>query len=218
MNRFNSIILELHYLPCIQYFTKLLHYPSVILEQKEHYQKGSYRNRTLIATANGILRLSIPLKKGKNEQQPIRSVEIAYDENWQAQHWQAIRSAYGNAPFFEFYADELKAFYEKQLTNHLFDFNLMLLNFLLEKIQMNPNIDLSVDYKRLYPASVQDFRNSITPRKKDQKEDLLFHPMKYPQVFQEKHGFLPNLSILDALFCLGPGALILLEQSINKNN
>ncbi|NJK84178.1 MAG: WbqC family protein [Saprospiraceae bacterium] len=108
-----TILLELHYLPCVHYFTKICQYPKVCLEQHENYLKRSYRNRCHLAAANGILRLSIPLEKGKNQQMPIRSVKIAYDEPWQKQHLKSIHTAYGNAPFFNDYMDELAYFYHQ---------------------------------------------------------------------------------------------------------
>ena len=100
-----AILLELQYLPPIQYFTKFFQHENVVIEQYEHYIKRSYRNRCHIATSHGIQRLSIPLKKGKNEQQSIRKVQIAYGESWQKNHWSAILAAYSNAPFFEHYEE-----------------------------------------------------------------------------------------------------------------
>lgn len=211
-----KILLSLHYLPNTQYFSKFLLFGEVILEQYENYQKGSFRNRTQIASANGSLRLSIPLVKGKNEQQSIRAVKIAYHENWQAQHWQAIRSAYGNAPFFEFYADGLYPFYHHQY-EFLFDFNFKLLEFFLLQIGIKTPIKFSDAYNKVILEEIADFRGKISPKINFLEMDSTFKPIKYAQVFEEKHGFLPNLSILDALFCMGPGAIMHLQQSININ-
>lgn len=207
-----AVLLELQYLPCVQYFSKLAHYPVVYIEAEENYQKGSYRNRCHIAGANGLLRLSIPLKQGKNEQQNIREVEIAYKEPWQSQHWNSIRSAYGNAPYFEFYAGQLKPHFEEKPA-FLFDFSYGLLQTLLELLQLDASLRLTDAYEKETPKSLLDLRNAIHPKKHRRRADTHFTPAPYPQVFLEKHGFLPNLSILDLLFCTGPQAPLILEES-----
>ncbi len=213
---YNAILVEIHYLPCIQYCSKFFGFERVILEQYEHYNKGSYRNRCHIAGVNGQLRLTIPLRKGKNEQLPLREVKIAYEEPWQRQHWESIRSAYGNAPFFDFYADELSVFYQKKYS-FLFDFNLELLEWALGQLPGAAPLEYSGHYQKEPEKEVLDFRNAISPKAHRQKTDKHFQIINYPQVFQEKNGFLPNLSILDMLFCTGPQASLILEQSIAKN-
>ena len=112
-----SILLEIQYLPSLQYVSKLLQCPKIYLEQHENYSKGSYRNRCHIAGAQGLQRLSIPLEGGKHQQQPIREVRISNDESWQSQHWTSIKSAYGKSPFFEHYADVFLPFYKKEYEN-----------------------------------------------------------------------------------------------------
>lgn len=213
-----AILLELQYLPPIQYFAKLVEYSEVWIEQEENYRKGSYRNRCHIATANGLMRLSIPLEKGKNEQMPIRQVRIAYEEPWQRQHWIGIRSAYGRAPFFDFYAEELAPFYEKEWA-YLFDFNWALLLKLMELIGLPADLRLTEAYQEKPAANISDYRNSIFPKKHRQKKDSRFKAPKYRQLFEERHGFMPNLSILDLLFCTGPQTLLYLESAIvNSEN
>ena len=175
--------------------------------------KGSYRNRCHIAGPNGLLRLSIPLEKGKNEQQSIKSVRIAYHESWQNQHWNSIKTAYSSAPYFEFYADGLAEFYNKKY-ELLYDFNWEILQFLLEQIPVEATIEESEEYKKQPGPQILDGRNSIFPKKHRQKEDLYFEAKAYPQVFEEKNGFLPNLSILDLLFCYGPQTPLHLESCI----
>ncbi|MFM9949780.1 MAG: WbqC family protein [Saprospiraceae bacterium] len=196
------ILLEIQYLPPIQYLTKLASGEPVFIEQWEHYQKGTYRNRCHIAAANGLTRLTIPLIKGKNEQQAIREVRIAYFEPWQRQHWQSIRSAYGNSPFFEFYADALQPFYEKPFP-FLFDFNLELLQTLLKLLRMDVKLQLTDAYADVVPSDWTDLRNAIHPKPHLQKPDPHFTPKPYNQVFEDRYAFLPNLSMLDGLFCLG---------------
>ncbi len=212
----SNILIELHYLPSIQYFTKLLHYPTVYLEAEEHYIKGTYRNRCHIAGANGLLRLSIPLEKGKNEQQPIREVRIAYHEPWQPEHWESIKSAYGKSPFFEHYADFIEPFYQKQY-EFLFDWNWDLLQLMIQLVGIQPNIQFTTSYQKMPPEGILDYRNIISPKAHRQIDDPHFQPIRYEQVFIEKHRFLPNLSILDLLFCTGPEAFRILHSTFHMD-
>ncbi|MCI5080913.1 MAG: WbqC family protein [Saprospiraceae bacterium] len=208
------LLIELHYLPNIQFFSKLYLYQNVCIEQHENYLKGSYRNRAHIAGSNGLLRLSIPLQKGKNEQQGIQEVRIAYHEPWQQQHWASIQSAYGNAPFYEFYADAFEPLYQQQF-EYLFEWNKALLETILSFLEYPASLTYSSAFRQIGQAGpYTDFSNGIFPKKHRQKEDAHFEPQPYPQVFSERNGFLPNLSILDLLFCTGPQASIILEQSV----
>ena len=203
------MVIETQYLPPISYFAVLLKQQSISIEQYENYQKGSYRNRCHIATANGILRLSIPLEKGKNNQLPIKEVKIYNHDNWQTQHWRAIKSAYGKSPFFEFYADELAPFFQKKY-DYLLDWNMDLLHFMIENIGLPVEIKRTDNYVEK-TDNLQDFRNLISPKRKTS-----FHNIYYGQVFEDKHGFLPDLSILDLLFCKGPEAILIIDNLKNS--
>jgi hypothetical protein len=174
------------YLPPLEWFALPVQDTIITLEAMEHYQKGSSRNRCLIAGSNGIQRLSIPLEKGKHQQTPIRSVRIAYHDNWPMVHWRSIQSAYGNAPFFEYYADELNAIYSSKPA-FLFDFNVSLLEFVLKKAKWTHRIVFSEEYNPFTPVA------ATTP----------YTPKRYPQVFEDRFGFQPGLSVLDALMCCG---------------
>ena len=207
------ILLELPYLPNVQFFTKFLQEGAVVLEQHEHYLKGSYRNRCHLAGSHGLLRLSVPLRKGKHEQLPIREVRIAYDEPWPHQHAETIRSAYGRSPYFEFYGPELLDFYQRPY-DLLFDLNLDLLQFLLRALQIEWTPRFTDAYQPSPPAGWTDLRDAIHPKAHRQVKDPRFRAAKYPQVFAEKHGFLPNLSVIDLLFCAGPQARLVLAECI----
>lgn len=209
----SKIVLETQYFPPIAYFSTLLQADSLVLEACEHFQKGSFRNRCAIATSMGIHILSVPLKKGKNTQQPIREVAISYDMSWQKQHWQALRTAYGSAPYWEHYSPVFEKFFTKKYP-YLFDLNFEILETVLTilKIKNSLTISLSTDYKPIYTDGTSlwnipkqagnnreggDFRNTITPKTNH------FDSKKYPQLFEDRNGFIPNLSILDLVFCCG---------------
>lgn len=195
-------LLELQYLPPVQYLHKFTQY-HIVIEAQENYKKGSYRNRCMIASANGPLRLSVPLLKGKHQQSPIREVEVDNRRDWQRIHWQSIRSAYGRAPFFEFYADAFHDLYQQSF-QYLWDWNWALLQELLQALQL-PLPSFTEEYAKVLPPGTLDFRDRISP-KKDYVLDHTFRPQPYPQVFEDRHEFLPNLSALDLLFCAGPEA------------
>lgn len=208
----NSVLLEAHYLPSVQYFTKLIKYPILILEAHENYQKGSYRNRCHIAGANGLMRLSIPLRKGKNKQLGILQTEISYDEPWISQHWHSIKSAYGNAPYFPYYQDELQDVFQ-QKPRFLFEWNKALVQLVIDLLQLPIEIRESDHYSTSVSDEIHDLRGHIHPKSHRQQVDHNFQAVPYPQLFEERHGFLPNLSILDLLFCTGPQAILYLEES-----
>ncbi len=202
--------MSLHYFPNIQWFSKI-HYGNTLIEQYENYSKGSYRNRCHIIGGNGIQRLSIPLLKGKNQQTPIKDVKISYHSLWQKEHWQSIRSAYGNSPFYEFYSEAIEASIFNT-TDYLFDFNLNIIQVIFDLIGLDQNdIKFTEDYQ--HETNNLDFRNSISPKLKIHSIDSSFKSHEYAQVFLERHGFVENLSILDLLFCTGPNALHILEES-----
>ncbi len=209
MHSQNSILIEAQYFPPISYFSLFYHptFDTLILEAHENYQKGSYRNRCHITNSTGMQVLSVPLLKGKNQKQPIRDVRIAYDQDWQKQHWQSIRTAYGSAPFWDYYAPMLEPFFTKKY-DYLFDLNGQIIDtiFKILKLHKSINITLSNDYE-LNITDGWDYRHIILPRKNS------FQGEKYAQIFQEKTGFLPNLSILDLILCTGTQAGEILKKS-----
>lgn len=207
----HRLLIEAQYLPPVQYFVLLAQAEELRLEACEHYQKRSYRNRCVLAGANGLLPLSVPLAKGKHQQQTITAVEIAYHQPWPSEHWHSIRSAYGKAPFFEFYADEIEAVLRARPAT-LFALNRALLEKLMELLQIDCTIALTESYAPA-PEGLLDLRDAVHPKAPKRP----FKALPYPQLFLERHGFLPNLSILDLLFCTGPQAAVLLEQFAEQN-
>ncbi len=193
---FKSCITELHYLPSVAFFSQIIDKEEVTIEIFENYQKGSYRNRCHIVGANGLMVLSIPLEKGKHQQTPIKEVKINYSENWHTRHWQSIKSAYGRAPFWEFYADDFYRIYQKKHL-HLLDFNLELFNLCCKILKIKLLVNFSTKYQNENTATnEQDCRNLILPNRN-------FDMPRYPQLFEERHDFVPNLSILDLILTNG---------------
>ncbi len=215
-NQKTDVLLSSAYLAPIQYFTKLVSYQQIYIEYCESYLKQSYRNRTVILAANGPLQLSIPVADGPRAKGPIKDLKLSFDQPWQMMHWRGISSAYNSSPFFEHYADDLAQFFHEKKWKYLFDFNLEIQNVILKAINLNVTIDLTAEYYQQgkVPDNKDDFRYAIHPKSQKQEPDQHFIPIPYIQVFNEKWGFVPNLSILDLLFCEGPETISLLRSCI----
>lgn len=211
-----NVLLSSAYLAPVQYYTKLISYETVWIELWEHFLKQSYRNRCTILTANGAQNLSIPVTEGSNSKRFVKEVRISYDHPWQKLHWRAILSAYNNAPFFEYYADSLAPFFHHQKWHFLIDFNKEVQSVILKELNENVAVETTQSYvtSDAVLPDCHDFRSSIDPKVSRQKEDHNFQPSIYMQVFQEKFGFTPNLSIIDLLFNEGPMAVGVLKNSI----
>lgn len=206
-----ELVIDLHFLPCIEYFCALMRHKKVLLENDESYVKGSFRNKTFIVTSNGKQRLSIPLKRGKHQQKNIQAVEISYSEDWQRQHWKSIKTAYENAPFWEDYSYDISSLLI-QKNNTLWEYNLNILKGLIEILDIECNIIFTEEYLKEYPNHL-DLRQRILPKNEDWVLDNI-NPMKYGQVFEDRQKFIPNASILDLLFCKGPEGVLVLERML----
>lgn len=192
------------YLAPIQYYSKLTAYDEIRIEAEENYPKQTYRNRCLIASANGVQTLSVPVEKPATLKAPTRDIRISDHGNWRHLHWHALVSAYNMSPFFEYYVDDFRPFYEKPY-HFLIDYNDALQATICALLDLHPHI---VRTKRYDPSPANDFRTAIDPRRPH--PDEAFTPRPYYQVFRNKHGFLPNLSIVDLLFNMGPEAVLFL--------
>ena len=206
-----SVYLATSYLGPIQHYCKMLQYPEVHIETAENYVKQTYRNRCTIAAANGALSLSIPIVKPDTLKCQTKDIRISDHGNWRHLHWNALVSAYNMSPFFEYYADEFAPFYEKKY-EFLFDFNEELRTLVCNLLDIQPHIIYTETYE---PEVENDFREIIRP--KHEGIDTDFHAEPYYQVFRDKYGFLPNISIADLLFNMGPEGVIILRKSINAN-
>ncbi|MCD8043505.1 MAG: WbqC family protein [Tannerellaceae bacterium] len=204
----SAIYLSTAYLAPIHYYSKLYHYPVVYIEQWENYTKQTYRNRCTIAGANGPLSLSVPIIKPETVKCLTKDIRISDHGNWRHLHWNALVSAYRMSPFFEYYADDFAPFYHEKQFDFLIDFN----NTLQELICGLLDLETEIRYTETYQTEVEtDFREAIRP--KHAPEDPSFYLRPYYQVFQKKNGFLPDLSIVDLLFNMGPEGLLILKES-----
>jgi hypothetical protein len=197
----------------VQYFVHLTRGP-VIIEKYANYSRQTYRNRYIIAAANKPLSLSIPVEKGNATKIPDKDVRIAYHTPWQKNHLRSIISAYNASPFLEFYIDDLMPFFEKKYT-FLMDFNLKATELICNLLELNTQISFSETYIQEPPKDeILDMRDRIHPKRPFKTEDPVFQPLSYNQVFDERHGFVANLSVLDLLFNKGPEARMILEKSL----
>lgn len=206
-----SLLIEPHYLPSLEYMTVLQQFNEITWEQHEHYVKQSFRNRCYIYTAQGVEMLVVPLTN-KHGKVPGRDVRIDYSLHWQNNHWRTIESAYRKAPYFEFFADDLKTILYKN-HEYLFDLNLELLSFCLKSIRHKPSISVSVAYEKSPDSTFYDLR-SVIHAKKPYSDRSIFKSTPYQQVFGNQ--FAANLSLIDLLFCEGPRTGSLLLASRNK--
>lgn len=210
MTQHPGILLSTAYFAPIQYFSKLAVFPEIQIEQHENFIKQTYRNRCVILGANGPVSLIVPVEKGRGTKIRIKDLRIAYDEEWQRNHWRTIFSAYSSSPYFEYYVDDIEPFFRKKY-EFLFDFNLRITEQILRILEISPKMKMSDDFE-LYPPNFVNFREQISPKKHLTIEDHHFRSIPYTQVFAEKFGFVPNLSILDLIFNEGPSAISVLEE------
>ena len=206
------MLLSTAHFPPLQYISKIVNADSFYLESKENYQKQSYRNRHIIFGANGPITLSIPIVKGRTPGSPIKEVKIDSTDRWRSIHQRAIESSYRHSPFYEFYYDDLRVFWEKDW-KFLYDLNLEILICILELLELDINILETSSFSREVEESGTDYRQRIHP-KKPWQDDPEFISVEYTQNFSDRHGFIANLSIIDLIFQTGPEAVGILKKSI----
>lgn len=194
------------YLPSIPCFA-LLSQKKVIWEVCDNYQKQTYRNRAYICTDQGKYMLSIPIiHKGKKQgRQLYKDVELENESRWQRQHWRTLQTAYRTSPFFEYYEDEFEPLYSKNF-KYLMDFNFTTIEVLATCFQIELDFFRTEEFIDNVENLV-DARNLVNAKSKLSMEQL-----SYVQVFQNKHGFIPNCSAIDLLFNEGPAALTYLQN------
>lgn len=200
-------IVSLPYFGSCHFYKAFITYDKICIEKIENFQKQTFRNRQYIYGANGKLMLNIPVKHSKSSvRRKYVDCKIENSFKWQELHFKSLETAYRTSPYFEFYEDDLIPLYRKTYDS-LFDFNLECFKTILELLQIEIEISFSESYKEKYSDNVHDLRHLINAKT---QYDLEFKP--YHQVFESKHGFIENLSILDALFNLGPETVSYLKS------
>ena len=203
-----SVLLPTSYLAPVSYYSLLLGADKIEIELFEHFQKQTSRNRCSIYSPNGLQQLIIPLD-GRKDKSLTKDIRICYDAPWQKLHWRSLESAYRSSPFFEFYEDDLKEFYTERY-DQLYEFNSAIQNKVLELLKIKKEFSFTSEYNKV-PVDCTDHRDHLT---KKHLVELKNFP-RYIQVFEDRHGFLPNLSIADLLFDMGPQAVDYL-RTINR--
>lgn len=198
----SPILLSTAYFPPIQYFTLFMEGSDIIIEGHENYTKQTYRNRCKIYSPNGVQVLSVPVERGSFHKVNITDLRIDYSRPWQNNHLRALKTAYSSSAFYEFYIDELAEIISQKY-DYLIDMNMDMLGNLLALLELDNKLDISLSYKDKGTVD-NDYRDSFHPKKEDQ--EFIYDIPEYFQVFSIEKGFVPNLSILDLIFNMGPEA------------
>lgn len=194
-----AILLSSTYFGPVQWYQKL-NRSDCFIERYDSFIKQTYRNRCVIPTTNGPLALTVPVER----QRYMKDIRISDHGEWRHQHWNALLSAYGESPFFEYYEDDIRPFFEKRW-EYLYDFNWEIMEKMCSLLDVRPNVKSTEAYQH---EAEHDFRDIIRPKHPGVDSD--FVPRAYYQVYQQKFGFMPNMSILDLLFNMGNEAIFYL--------
>ena len=206
-----ALLLSSTYFGPVQWYQKLNRAVSCVIDASENFQKQTYRNRCIIASPSGPLALTVPVEhNGSATSTPMADLRISDHGNWRHIHQKALESAYGESAFYDYYVDDIAQFYT-QRWERLFDFNLDITRLMCRLLDIHPTLQVTTDFIRPDEAPSMgyiDLRNAITPKHPQPDND--FNPVPYYQVYQQSNGFLPNLSILDLLFNMGPESIFYL--------
>ena len=200
----NVVLLSTAYLPPIEYIIQCLRFQKVLIEQFETYQKQTYRNRCNIATANGLLQLSIPIKKVNGNHTITKDIEIDNSNRWNQIHWRAIASAYKHSPYFIHYCEPIESIF-KNPPKLLTEFNMQLLDIVFKILKTDLDLSYTSKYE-VIPDNITDFRKAIQPKHTISYTGKPSTFAEYTQTFNNKYSFIPNLSIIDLIFNEGPAA------------
>ena len=193
-----SHIFPTAYLPSIEYVSLFLKTEDASIELFETYQKQSCRTRTNVMTANGIQTLTIPVIKINGNHTLTKDIEISYKESWQQIHLRCLESAYRKSAYFDYYFPYFEKIY-KQKFNTLVELNDFCLKTILKIMKVKKDYSFTTDFERI--ADENDYRISLS------KGTNKIETKPYYQVFADRHGFIPNLSIVDLLFNEGPNSI-----------
>jgi hypothetical protein len=207
-----NVLIELHYLPCVDYFAAVTGGDEIVVERHENYLKQSYRNRCRLMTANGVASLTIPVLHNAGKTL-ITDLKVDHTQKWLNIHWRTIQSAYGNAPFYEYYSDDLHNLLFKK-HEFLYDLNRDLLTLCLSWLKYPGRVRETLAYEKEPAGDFSDMRSLIHPKKAC---STTFHNhTPYSQVFGSM--FVENLSLIDVIFCLGPDARRYLQEGKSGMN
>jgi len=212
----HPVLLSTAYFAPVRFYTKTILFQQVYIEQFENFTKQTYRNRCEIMGANGITDLIVPVVKGRNSKKLIKDVRLSYDIPWQKNHWRTIFSAYNSSPFFEYFKDDIRPFFEKKW-KYLLDMNLAIHDEICNLLEIENNMLLTQNFESV-PSDSVNLREALSPKKHRRMQDNFFKPYNYTQVFAEKFGFMTDLSIIDLLFNEGPNSYNILVSSIINTN
>ncbi|MDR2910966.1 MAG: WbqC family protein [Bacteroidales bacterium] len=206
----SSVLLSTAYFAPIPFYALTIKSVNIYIEQFENYTKQTFRNRCEILGANGIISLIVPVVKSRKPKILIKDLRISYDVDWQRNHWRTIFSAYGSSPYLDYFKDDIFPLFEVK-EKFLLDYNLKIHDTICELLEIENNTILTSDFEK-NSEDFENFREVISPKNK-----LINHQFqneKYTQVFSEKTGFIPNLSILDLLFNEGPNSFSIMANCI----
>ena len=212
MNYNNYYFIDSQYFPVVNCFNYSYKSKYIILCECDNFEKLTFFNRCVVAGSNGLINLSVPVVHGREQKGKYNSVRISYAQNWQMNHWRTIISCYRKSPFFNYYVDELEMIFLKRF-DFLFDLNLSILHWINELIEHPAEIKvLSAPFDRDDFPGTFDLRKKWLPKNFQAESDFI----RYTQVFEDRIGFQPNISILDLLFNTGPMAKVLLQNAETK--
>ena len=192
-----KIIIHPTYFPNIFSFKTIINSTNILFEVNDYYVKQTLRNRTSIHAANGKLNLSVPVKFSSTKKEKYKDIRICYDSNWQKIHFKSIESAYKNSPFYDFFEDYFINFYNKK-EKFLVDLNFSSIRLIYEILEKELNCNFTNEYLEKY-IDLTDYRTLLTNKNFNEKVNF----KNYTQVFQEKNGFIENLSSIDLIFNKG---------------
>ena len=200
-----DLIIHPNYLPSTSQFLLMVNSKKLVFEINDHFLKQTFRNRTYIYGANGKLILSIPVIHSQKNRKLLKDVKISYSHDWPTQHWKSFQISYRSSPFFEYYEDKLIDLYKRR-EKYLCDFNLKSIDIISEMLKINLEYVFTKKYE-------DNYSNKLDYRKNCKKIDSKYKINKYTQVFESKHGYIENLSVLDLIFNEGPNAVNFLNTS-----
>jgi hypothetical protein len=202
---------DYQYFPSVTLVSALTYSKHIYFESYETYQKGGFRNRCEVLGPNGVVQLIIPLVGGRTQKRLISEVKILYREDWPKSHFRTLLSCYNRSAFFEYYRDELERLFQRR-TTWLVDWNMLCFEWLVSVLKLEVQVGTTDSFKKEYVAAeYRDLRGVLNPSKRNLPG---IKPVQYAQVFEQEDRFIGGLSVLDLLFCEGPGATRILQQMV----